>query len=83
MAALTQTNMKRLLAYSSIAHAGYMHDGHGGALARTARAALLVYLLAYLFMNLGAFLVVTLVHHARRHASTCATTPASTGARRS
>jgi NADH-quinone oxidoreductase subunit N len=61
VAALTQTNMKRLLAYSSIAHAGFIMMGVVALSANGARA-LLIYLLAYLFMNLGAFLVVTLVH---------------------
>src|SRR6202790_4225063 len=66
-AALTQTNTKRLLAYSSIAHVGYMllafvalgtsqpgspgfFDGFKG---------ILIYLLVYTFMNLGAFAVIT------------------------
>jgi NADH-quinone oxidoreductase subunit N len=62
VAALTQTNMKRLLAYSSIAHAGYIMMGVV-ALSENGARALLVYLFAYLFMNLGAFLVVTLVHN--------------------
>jgi NADH-quinone oxidoreductase subunit N len=65
-AALTQTNTKRLLAYSSIAHVGYMllafvamgtsqihspgfNDGFKG---------ILIYLLVYTFMNLGAFAVI-------------------------
>ena len=61
VAALTQTNMKRLLAYSSIAHAGYLLMGVV-ALSQNGARALLVYLAAYVFMNLGAFLVVTLVH---------------------
>jgi len=68
-AALTQTNTKRLLAYSSIAHVGYMLlafvamgtspigspgflDGFKG---------ILIYLLVYTFMNLGAFAVITLL----------------------
>ena len=56
-AALTQSNMKRLLAYSSIAHAGYV------LVALTARsedgaAAIMFYLAAYALMNLGAFAVV-------------------------
>jgi NADH-quinone oxidoreductase subunit N len=67
LAALTQNNLKRLLAYSSIAHVGYMllglvafasvqypspafFDGFRG---------ILLYLLVYTFMNLGAFAVVT------------------------
>jgi NADH-quinone oxidoreductase subunit N len=61
VAALTQNNMKRLLAYSSIAHAGYLLMGVV-ALSENGARGLIVYLLAYLFMNLGAFLVVTLVH---------------------
>jgi NADH-quinone oxidoreductase subunit N len=61
VAALTQTNMKRLLAYSSIAHAGYILMGVVALSANGARG-LMIYLAAYLFMNLGAFLVVTLVH---------------------
>ena len=61
VAALTQTNMKRLLAYSSIAHAGFLLMGIVAQSENGARG-LLVYLAAYLVMNLGAFLVVTLVH---------------------
>jgi NADH-quinone oxidoreductase subunit N len=61
VAALTQTNMKRMLAYSSIAHAGYIMMGVV-ALSENGARGILIYLLAYLFMNLGAFLVVTLVH---------------------
>jgi NADH-quinone oxidoreductase subunit N len=62
VAALTQTNMKRLLAYSSIAHAGYVMMGIV-ALSQNGARSILIYLLAYLFMNLGAFLVVVLVHN--------------------
>jgi NADH-quinone oxidoreductase subunit N len=54
--------MKRLLAYSSIAHAGYIMMGVV-ALSRNGAQSLMVYLLAYVFMNLGAFLVVTLIHN--------------------
>ncbi len=61
VAALTQTNMKRLLAYSSIAHAGYIMMGVV-ALSENGARGLAVYLLAYLVMNLGAFLVVMLIH---------------------
>lgn len=61
VAALTQTNLKRLLAYSSIAHAGYVLMGVV-ALSPNGARGVMVYLLAYLFMNLGAFLVVTLIH---------------------
>jgi NADH-quinone oxidoreductase subunit N len=62
VAALTQTNMKRMLAYSSIAHAGYVLMGVVALSAEGARG-VLAYLFAYLFMNLGAFLVVTLVQY--------------------
>ena len=57
IAALTQSNLKRMLAYSSIAHAGYLLIG---VVVRTERgvAAMLVYLGVYLFMQLGAFAVV-------------------------
>ncbi len=54
LVALRQRNVKRLLAYSSIAHAGYLtmalitRDGQG----------LVFYLLAYLFMNIGAFAIL-------------------------
>jgi len=61
VAALTQTNMKRLLAYSSIAHAGYIMMGVV-ALSENGLRGMMLYLLVYLFMNLGAFLVVTLIH---------------------
>jgi NADH-quinone oxidoreductase subunit N len=61
VAALTQTNLKRMLAYSSIAHAGYIMMGVV-ALSENGARAIMIYLLTYLFMNLGAFLVVTLVH---------------------
>jgi NADH-quinone oxidoreductase subunit N len=62
-AALVQNNIKRLLAYSSVAHAGYV------LVAFTARseigaAAAMFYLAAYAFMNLGAFMVVS--HFAHR-----------------
>jgi len=70
-AAYVQTNIKRLLAYSSIAHAGYMlcilslvirGSSSAVSLASTAAQALLVYLAVYLFMNLGAFTVAGLIH---------------------
>ncbi len=61
LAAITQVDMKRLLAYSSIAHAGYMLMGVVALSANGARG-VMVYVLVYLFMNLGAFLVVTLIH---------------------
>jgi len=57
LAAISQTNIKRLLAYSSISHAGYMLLGliAGN---ETGIQGIEVYVLVYAFMNLGAFLVV-------------------------
>jgi NADH-quinone oxidoreductase subunit N len=55
--ALVQTNIKRMLAYSSIAHAGYILVGIVTA-GEAAGAAVLYYLLVYGLMNLGAFAVV-------------------------
>jgi NADH-quinone oxidoreductase subunit N len=62
-AALSQTNMKRLLAYSSIAHAGYALLGFV-VFAERGVQALLFYLAVYYTMNLGAFWVVMLVANA-------------------
>ncbi|HVP63888.1 MAG TPA: NADH-quinone oxidoreductase subunit N [candidate division Zixibacteria bacterium] len=62
LAAITQTNTKRLLAYSSIAHVGYMLLGlvaSDGTTNRTGIKGILFYLLVYTFMNLGAFAVLT------------------------
>jgi NADH:ubiquinone oxidoreductase subunit 2 (subunit N) len=55
--ALWQTNIKRLLAYSTIAHAGYMLIGLT-ILSPDSATTLLFYLMAYMVMNLGAFAVV-------------------------
>jgi NADH-quinone oxidoreductase subunit N len=57
LAAVTQTNTKRLLAYSSINHAGYMLLGviAGNA---TGLQGVLIYMLVYVFMTVGAFLVL-------------------------
>lgn len=60
LAAMHQNNLKRLLAYSSIAHAGYLFMGIV-ALSDFGLRAVVFYLVVYLFMNLGAFGVVTLV----------------------
>ncbi len=59
-AALTQSNLKRMLAYSSIAHAGYLLIG---VVTGTPRGitAMLVYLFVYAFMQLGAFAVLALM----------------------
>jgi NADH-quinone oxidoreductase subunit N len=62
IAALRQTNMKRLLAYSSIAHAGYIFMG-AVVLTSQGLQAMLIYLITYLFMNLGAFLVIIEIHN--------------------
>jgi NADH:ubiquinone oxidoreductase subunit 2 (subunit N) len=69
LAALRQRNLKRMLAYSSIAHAGYIMV----AIASTREegiAAVLFYLAAYVAMNVGAFAVVA--HFAQRDESTVA-----------
>jgi len=58
--AIAQTNIKRMLAYSSIAHAGYLLVALVAA-NQLGAVSLLYYLLAYTLMNLGAFGVVILV----------------------
>src|SRR5581483_709574 len=63
LAAFGQTNLKRLLAYSTIAHAGYMLLAVA-VVTPQAVSAVLFYLVAYLLMNLGAFAVVALVRNA-------------------
>ncbi len=60
LVALWQNNMKRMLAYSSIAHAGYMLMAVA-VLNDTGVAAILIYFFMYMIMNLGAFLVVQVV----------------------
>ncbi len=60
LVAIWQNNLKRLLAYSSIAHAGYMLMGIV-VLSNEGLAAILIYFVVYLFMNLGAFYAVMLV----------------------
>ncbi|HJZ59398.1 MAG TPA: NADH-quinone oxidoreductase subunit N [Gemmataceae bacterium] len=62
LAAFAQTNLKRLLAYSTIAHAGYMLLGVA-VMTTQAASAVLYYLAAYLLMNQGAFAVVALVRN--------------------
>lgn len=66
--AIVQSNVKRMLAYSSIAHAGYALVGFiaagsttDPALRNEALAAVVFYMLTYAVMNLGAFTVVTLI----------------------
>jgi NADH-quinone oxidoreductase subunit N len=60
LAAVRQENVKRLLAYSSIAHAGYLLIGvvAGGLGVASAKPAVLFYLVAYTFTTLGSFGVV-------------------------
>lgn len=60
LVAIWQNNLKRLLAYSSIAHAGYMLMGVV-VLSDKGIAAVLIYFVVYLFMNLGAFYCVMMV----------------------
>ncbi|MEU3052603.1 NADH-quinone oxidoreductase subunit NuoN [Streptomyces griseus] len=61
--AITQTDIKRLLAYSSIAHAGFILAGVIAA-SPEGISSVLFYLLAYSFVTVGAFAVVTLVRDA-------------------
>lgn len=62
IAALRQDNIKRMLAYSSIAHAGYILMGTV-VLTSQGLQAVLVYLITYLFMNLGAFVIVIEIYN--------------------
>ena len=71
--ALVQNNIKRLLAYSSIAHAGYLLVGLTSLVASRnldeavfSSQALLYYLLIYLFMTIGAFSVVVVLGREKR-----------------
>jgi NADH-quinone oxidoreductase subunit N len=71
--ALRQTNLVRMLAYSSIAQAGYMLvpfavAGENSAALRSAQTATIVYLLIYAAMNLGAFGIVIAVARKTRSA---------------
>ncbi len=67
VAAIAQSNLKRLLAYSSVAHVGYMLIGvvAGGS---AGGGAVLFYLLTYAFTTAGAFGVITLCERARAEA---------------
>jgi len=58
--AIAQTNIKRMLAYSSISHAGYLIIGLAASNS-SGIAGIIFYLAAYSFMNLGAFGIVSLV----------------------
>jgi NADH-quinone oxidoreductase subunit N len=68
LGAIWQENLKRLLAYSSIAHAGYILMGFvamaaypTGEIHQLAVMAVFFYLVVYVFMNLGAFFIVDLI----------------------
>ena len=63
-AALMQTNVKRMLGYSSIAHAGYVMVALAAA-SQVGIAAAMFYLASYALMNIGAFIVIS--HVAARH----------------
>ena len=69
LVAISQKNIKRMLAYSGIAHAGYLMIGlvswESGVLGTVfdGLSGILVYLLVYLAANLGAFTVVTAIEH--------------------
>jgi len=60
LCALNQRNVKRMLAYSGIAHAGYMMMGLA-ILSNEGLSAVLFYIVVYLIMNVGAFLVVGMI----------------------
>ncbi len=60
--ALTQTNLKRMLGYSSIAHTGYLLVGIvSGQTSGQGTAPLVIYIASYVIMNLGAFAVLTIM----------------------
>ena len=65
LAAVVQVNVKRLLAYSSIAHAGYLliavYVARPGVSGNDGVPSLLFYFMVYAFMNIGAFAVVTAI----------------------
>ena len=58
--AIAQTNMKRMLAYSSIAHAGYMAIGLAAGNSYSI-AGIIFYLAVYTFMNIGAFAIISII----------------------
>jgi NADH-quinone oxidoreductase subunit N len=66
LAGLYQNNMKRLLAYSSISHAGYMIMGIV-ALNKTSASALLLYATSYSLVTIAAFGIIILVREARHN----------------
>ena len=60
LVAIAQNNLKRMLAYSSISHAGYMVIGLAASNAE-AVAGIIFYLAAYTFMNIGAFGIISII----------------------
>ena len=60
ISAVAQSSVKRMLAYSSVAHAGYMLSGVAAA-NHEGETGILFYLMAYTFMNIGAFAIVSWV----------------------
>ena len=68
LAALRQQNVKRMLAYSSIAHAGYLLAAFAGIGDQSASPPPAFYTAAYAAMNVGIFAVITLVCRIRREA---------------
>jgi NADH-quinone oxidoreductase subunit N len=60
IAAMVQTNLKRLMAYSSIAHAGYLLIGLVVG-TQTGITSILLYMVAYLFTNLGVFAIIIFI----------------------
>ncbi len=69
LAALAQKDVKRMLAYSSIAHAGYILVGVAPGTV-TGMQAVLFYLMSYAFMNIGAFAVVSVLERRGQIGST-------------
>ena len=72
LVAIWQTCVKRMLAYSSIAHAGYLMVAlvASRASAELATSGFLYYMLVYVFMNMGAFCVLILISNAREDGGT-------------
>ncbi len=78
LGAIPQTNIKRLLGYSSIGHAGYLLIGLA-AFNHSGREAVLYYLLSYLFSTGGAFLVlVAISSHLKPQSLDCGTSVGAT-----
>jgi NADH-quinone oxidoreductase subunit N len=66
--ALQQTNLKRMMAYSSIAHSGYLLVGIiAGSGSDQGYAPVVMYLVAYAAMNLGAFVIMTMIANREDH----------------